>query len=222
MLGVIASELGAHYEEVLTGFKWIANRAIDLKRDRGWRFVFGFEEALGYTVGELVRDKDGISAAVMFAELAAVLRTEKKSVLEHLESLYRQFGLFASSQSTLTRKGAEGMAELKSIMAKLRKSPPSRIADDDVVAVRDYLGQVRTGKDGHKTQLTLPKSDVLGFELASGCRVIARPSGTEPKAKFYFDVRERMNAGEPLAAAEARATAKGKQLAEAFMAIATE
>jgi phosphomannomutase len=221
MLGVIASELGAQYDEVLTGFKWIANRAIDLRRDHGWHFAFGFEEALGYTVGELVRDKDGISAAVMFAELTSVLGAQGTTVLAHLESLYRRYGLFASSQVNLTKKGADGMSELRAIMAKLRKAPPTRIADDTVIAVRDYLGQVRTQTDGHKTQLALPKSDVLGFELASGCRVIARPSGTEPKAKFYFDVREQMTAGEPLAAAQARASAKGKQLAEAFMAIAT-
>ena len=103
-----------------------------------------------------------------------------------------------------------------------RRAPKSVVATrNEVVAVRDYLGQIRTAKDGHKTQLALPKSDVLGFELASGCRVIARPSGTEPKAKFYFDVREAMSQGEPLSAAEARATAKGKQLAESFVAIAT-
>src|SRR5262249_14315593 len=115
MLGVIAKSLGAEYDEVLTGFKWIANRAMDLRRDRGLRFVFGFEEALGYTVGELVRDKDGVSAAMLFAELASVLRARGTSVLEHLESLYRRWGLYASSQVNLTRAGAEGMAELKSI-----------------------------------------------------------------------------------------------------------
>jgi phosphomannomutase len=221
MLGVVAGALGARYEEVLTGFKWIANRAMDLKAERGWRFAFGFEEALGYTVGELVRDKDGISAAVIFAELVAVLRAKGTTVVAHLESLYRRYGLFTSSQVNLTRKGADGIAELKAIMAKLRKSPPMRIADDDVLAVRDYLAQVRTTNDGHKSALALPKSDVLGFELASGCRVIARPSGTEPKAKFYFDVREPMTAGEPLSAAEARAAEKGKRLADAFLAIAT-
>lgn len=220
MLGVIARALGAHYEEVLTGFKWIANRAMDLKKDKGLRLVFGFEEALGYTVGELVRDKDGISAAVLFAELTAVLRARGASVLEHLEALYRRYGLFTSSQVNVTRKGVEGLAELRAIMARLRESPPSRIGDHDVVAVRDYLRQVARDRDGKQTALDLPKSDVLGFELASGSRVIARPSGTEPKAKFYFDVREPIAEGESFASAQARAEATMKSLADAFVAIA--
>jgi phosphomannomutase len=220
MLGAVAAALGAHYEEVLTGFKWIANRAMDLKKEKGWRFVFGFEEALGYTVGELVRDKDGISAAVVFAELAAVLRARGTTVLAHLESLYRRYGLFVSAQVNLTRKGAEGTAELRAIMAKLRKSPPWTVAGHEVATVRDYQGQVILSKDGATRPLTLPKSDVLAFELASGSRIIARPSGTEPKAKFYFDVREPIAEGEPLAAASARAEATMKTLADAFVALA--
>ena len=222
MLGVMAAALGAHYEEVLTGFKWIANRAMDLKKEKGWRFVFGFEEALGYTVGELVRDKDGISAAVVFAELAAVLRAQGTTVLAHLEGLYRRYGLFVSSQVNLTRKGAEGIAELRAIMARLRKSPPWNVGDHEVVSVRDYQAQVILAKDGSTKPLTLPKSDVLAFELASGSRIIARPSGTEPKAKFYFDVREPIAEGEALAAASARAEATMKKLADAFVAIVTK
>jgi phosphomannomutase len=221
MLGVVAAQMGAHYDETLTGFKWIANRAMELEKEKGWTFVFGYEEALGYTVGELVRDKDGISAAVMFAELAAVLEAKGTTVLAHLESLYRRYGLYTSSQVNITRKGAEGIAELRAIMAKLRASPPKAIAGDDVVAVRDYLAQVRTAKDGTKTALTLPKSDVLTFELASGSRIIARPSGTEPKAKFYCDVREVMKANESLAEAEARANATMQRLADAFRVLAT-
>lgn len=211
MLGVVAKALGAHYDEVLTGFKWIANRAMDLRAEKGWRFVFGFEEALGYTVGELVRDKDGVSAAVMFAELTAVLRAQGTTVLAHLEGLYRRYGLFTSSQVNLTRKGAAGLAELRAIMAKLRANPPKAVADDAVVGFRDYLDPAST----------LPKSDVLAFQLASGSRIIARPSGTEPKAKFYFDVREAMTPGETLAQAEARASATMKKLADAFTALAT-
>jgi len=222
MLGAMAAELGAHYEEVLTGFKWIANRAMALKKEKGWRFVFGFEEALGYTVGELVRDKDGISAAVVFAELTAVLREQGTTVLAHLEGLYRRYGLYVSSQVNITRKGAEGIAELRAIMARLRKSPPSSVAGQEVVAVRDYLGQVITSKDGSTRPLALPKSDVLAFELASGSRIIARPSGTEPKAKFYCDVREPMAEGESLAVVTARAEATMKKLADDFTAFATK
>ncbi|CAN5898333.1 phospho-sugar mutase [soil metagenome] len=218
MLGVMAGELGAHYEEVLTGFKWIANRALALKAEKGWRFVFGFEEALGYTVGELVRDKDGVSAAALFAELTAVLRAQNTTVLAHLEGLYRRYGLFVSSQVNLTRKGAEGIAELRAIMARLREAPPWKVADQDVVTIRDYAEQKILKKDGSSSPLSLPRSDVLAFELASGSRIIARPSGTEPKCKFYFDVREPIAAGETLAAASARAEATMKKLADAFVA----
>ncbi|MBS2020128.1 MAG: phospho-sugar mutase, partial [Deltaproteobacteria bacterium] len=221
MLGVVAAALGAKYDETLTGFKWIANRAMELKKEKKLAFVFGYEEALGYTVGELVRDKDGVSAAVIFAELAAVLAAQGTNVLAHLESLYRRYGLFTSSQVNVTRKGAEGIAELKAIMAKLRAAPPKVVAGDEVLAVRDYQRRVRVAKDGTETPLTLPPSDVLSFELASGSRIIARPSGTEPKAKFYFDIREPIAEGEPIAAATARAEATSKMLAEAFVALAT-
>jgi phosphomannomutase len=217
MLGVVAHGLGAHYDEVLTGFKWIANRAMELSAREGWRFVFGFEEALGYTVGELVRDKDGVSAAVIFAELAAVLKEKGTDVLAHLEELYRRYGLFTSSQVNITRKGAEGLKELKAIMTKLRENPTWEIAGDPVVSIRDYLTQTITAADGTKRKLELPPSDVLAFELASGSRIIARPSGTEPKAKFYFDVREAVKPGEPMADAEARASATMKRLSEAFV-----
>jgi phosphomannomutase len=220
MLGAIAGELGAQYDEVLTGFKWIANRAMDRKAKKGDVFVFGFEEALGYTVGELVRDKDGISAAVIFAELVSVLRTRKTTVLAHLEALYRRYGLFTSSQVNVTRKGAEGLAELRAIMKKLRAAPPWKIGDQKVVSVRDYHEQVTILADGLRHPLDLPKSDVLAFELASGSRVIARPSGTEPKAKFYFDVREPLQGDEPLAHAEARAATTMKKLADAVVGIA--
>jgi len=219
MLGVIARQLGAAYDEVLTGFKWIAARAIAAKEKSNADFVFGFEEALGYTVGELVRDKDGISAAVMFAELTAVLRSEGLSVLEHLEALYRRYGLFVSSQVNLTRKGASGIAELKQIMTRLRQNPPWEIADDPVVAIRDYEQGTITTRDNAVRTLDLPPSNVLAFELASGSRVIARPSGTEPKAKFYFDVREAVAADESLESAETRAQAKRQALANAFTAL---
>jgi phosphomannomutase len=220
MLGIIAGQLGAKYDEVLTGFKWIANRAMERKAKLGDNFVFGFEEALGYTVGELVRDKDGVSAAVVFAELTAVLRTQKTTLLAHLESLYRRYGLYVSSQVNVTRKGAEGLKELRAIMAKLREKPPMQIGEHTVVSVRDFLQQTRTKADGSHEPLDLPKSDVLAWELASGSRVIARPSGTEPKAKFYFDVREPIADGETIADAEKRAAATMKKLSDAFVAIA--
>jgi phosphomannomutase len=221
LLGHIANKLGVHYEETLTGFKWIANRAMELEREQKLEFVFGYEEALGYTVGDVVRDKDGISAAVMMSELCAVLRTRGRGLLEELEAIHRTYGLFVSSQVNVTKKGAAGLEEIRAIMNGLRAAPPRKIGAHDVVAVSDYEAASRTTlASGEVSKLTLPKSNVLAFDLAGGSRIIARPSGTEPKVKFYFDVREPVAEGEALAAAETRATGMMKALSEAFVAIA--
>ncbi len=215
MLGHIAAKLGVRYEETLTGFKWIANRAMELEKE-GYSFVYGYEEALGYTVGDVVRDKDGISAALIFAELTAALREKGQTVLAALEAVYRQYGLFVSSQVNITKKGADGAAQIKGMMQKLRASRPSTVGDTKIVAVSDYDAQTRRAADGKTTALSLPKSNVLAYELEGGSRIIARPSGTEPKIKFYFDVREEMRAGEGLLDAEARAGASMEKLAAAW------
>jgi phosphomannomutase len=219
-LGVIARALGVHYEETLTGFKWIANRAMDIERETGARFVFGFEEALGYTVGSVVRDKDGISAAVIAAELAAVLHAQGKTLLDELEVLARRYGLFASGQRSITLPGSDGAARIGAMMTRLRAAPPARLSAWEVLAVGDYQARTRTAKDGSVAPIALPPSNVLGFELEGGSRVIARPSGTEPKIKFYFDLCEPVAAGEALAAAEQRAAGKMAELSKAFLAAA--
>ncbi|HTQ41131.1 MAG TPA: phospho-sugar mutase [Polyangiaceae bacterium] len=221
LLGRIAATLGVRYEETLTGFKWIANRAMELERE-GFEFVFGYEEALGYCVGSAVRDKDGISAAVLAAEVTAVLRARGRSLQQELEAIARRWGVFTSTQVNVTHKGAAGLATIRQMMERLRASPPARIASDDVLAVSDYETRVREDlKTGATTPLTLPRSNVLTFELASGSRVIARPSGTEPKAKFYFDVREEVAPGEPVSATLGRAQAAMKRIADAFSALAS-
>jgi phosphomannomutase len=219
MLGVIARALGVRYEETLTGFKWIANRAMDLER-MGYRFVFGYEEALGYTVGDVVRDKDGISAAVLAAEIAAVLRARGRTLLDELESIARTYGLFVSMQVNVTKKGAAGAQEIAALMDRLRGAAPARIGEHEVESVCDYKTQTRTSRGGVKSALTLPTSNVLAFELAGGSRVIARPSGTEPKVKFYFDVCEPMAKGESMQGASARAERTMKALADAFVKLA--
>ncbi|EYF03403.1 phospho-sugar mutase [Chondromyces apiculatus] len=219
-LGAIARALGVRYEETLTGFKWIANRALDLERDTGARFVFGYEEALGYCAGTVVRDKDGISAAVLLAELAAVLRAEGLTLLDALDRIARTYGLFVSAQRNFTFPGTEGMALIDAAMDRLRRKPPRVIADVPVAAHVDVLEGLRVRSDGTQESLTLPSSNVLIYELEGGSRVIARPSGTEPKIKFYLDVREPVAEGEPLAEAEARARARMEALGTAFCGLA--
>jgi phosphomannomutase len=220
MLGVIARSLGVHYEERLTGFKWIANRAIELGRE-GYEFVFGYEEALGYTIGDVVRDKDGIGAAAMVAEMTAVLAARGQTLLSELEAIHRRHGLFVSSQVSVTKKGAAGAAAIRTLMDRLRSAPLQRIGDHDVNARCDYSAKERCDRDGTKSALSLPKSNVLSFELAGGSRIVARPSGTEPKVKFYFDVREVVKEGEGMDSAELRAHAIMKAMADAFVALAT-
>ncbi len=220
MLGTIARRLGVRYEETLTGFKWIANRAMDLEA-QGLSFVFGYEEALGYTVGDVVRDKDGISAAVMIAEIASVLRARGRTLLGELDAIYRQYGLFVSSQVNLTRKGTSGAAEIAALMDRLREAKPTRIGSHAVLATSDYATQTRTSQGGKSEALALPRSNVLSFELEGGSRIIARPSGTEPKVKFYFDVREPMVEGERTHDANLRAQGSLASLTAAFLKLVT-
>jgi phosphomannomutase len=220
MLGSIARALGVHYEETLTGFKWIANRAMDLERAEGAQFVFGYEEALGYTAGTLVRDKDGISAAVLMAELAAVRRAEGKTLLDELEMLARRYGVFVSGQRAVTLPGSGGLARIAEIMAALREAPPREVGPLRVVSTSDFAAQERTIADGRKEPLALPRTNMIAFDLEGGSRIIARPSGTEPKVKFYFDLREPTREGEPVHAAEDRARSRMHALMEAFCVLA--
>lgn len=219
MLGAIAKELGVRYEETLTGFKWIANRAMDLKQSDGMQFVFGYEEALGYTVGELVRDKDGISAGVLFAEFAAYLKVNGRTVLDELESLSRRYGHYASGQRSVTLPGADGMTQMKAAMDRLRAARPARVGPLAVLALSDFQTGVRAHADGRTEALTLPVTNMIALDLEGGSRIIARPSGTEPKIKFYFDIREPMSADETVQAADARALARMDELKKAFGAV---
>ena len=192
LLGFLAQQAGADYRETLTGFKWIGNAAIEYERTQHGRFVVGYEEALGYSVGPLVRDKDGVSAALIFAELTAWNRARGKSVRDHLDDIYRKVGLFVTEQVSLTKPGAEGMVQIKAAMTKFRGAPPTQLGGHAIETIVDLA----KGEGG------LPPSDVLVFKLAGGRRVIMRPSGTEPKLKSYYEVR--IPVGEKEAIADAR------------------
>ena len=209
LLGFLARQAGADYRETLTGFKWIGNAAMDYEREHHGRFVMGYEEALGYSVGPLVRDKDGVSAAVIFAELAAWNRARGKSVLDHLDDIYRKVGLFVTEQVSLTKPGAEGLAQIKAAMTRFRGAPPRELAGTPIEQVIDLA----KGEGG------LPPSDVLVFKLAGGRRVIMRPSGTEPKLKSYYEVRVDVGADEAIAAARGRGLAELGKLRDAHQAL---
>ncbi len=205
LLGRMAEALGVTCLTTLTGFKWIANAAMDHSRDHGSRFVFGYEEALGYCVGELVRDKDGISAVTLFAELAAWLKRQDRTVSGLLEDVYRRFGFYLTEQRSRVLPGAEGLETMKALLARFRADPPRAIGG---YAVVDY-------QDLAEGAMGLPPSDVLIYRLEGDRRVILRPSGTEPKLKSYYEVREPVAEGEPFADAAARARTALDALAEA-------
>ena len=214
-LGQIAARLGASYEETLTGFKWIANGA--LRRARGGtHFLFGYEAALGYAVGPSVHDKDGMGAAVAFADLAGWARASGKTVVEALDDLARQYGVYGSLQRSVVLPGASGVATMARVMEGFRRQTPTVIADRSVVAVRDYARRVRTA-EGKRTPLDLPTADLLAFELSGGAQVLLRPSGTEPKLKLYVEVSEPPGTQEPLEVVRARVSAAASALANGLL-----
>jgi phosphomannomutase len=211
MLGVIAADKGADYIETLTGFKWIVNEALQ-REEEGYRFAFGYEEALGYTIGSLVPDKDGISAMVAFAEMAVDCRLKGMTVLDRLEELYRKYGLYLTAQRSLA---LEGQSRGSSLSGKLRSSLPKTVARRVVQSHLDVQAGERRYGDGRRKRCSLPTSDVLVYELEGDIRVVVRPSGTEPKIKCYYEVREEIASDESMDAAEQRARATLGELIEA-------
>jgi len=219
MLGAIADAHGARFEQTLTGFKWIANTALKLEASDGARFVYGYEEALGYTVGTLVRDKDGIGTAVVIADLAEWCRSRGRTLLDELEVAWRRYGMYLSRQVSRVLPGAEGAAQIAATMKRVREAPPAAVGDHAVAAFIDLAAATRRAADGAVTEMDLPRGDVLAMELAGGHRVMLRPSGTEPKIKFYYDVRVELGEGETTAAARARGEALLDDLVTGLAAI---
>ncbi|HSB61343.1 MAG TPA: phospho-sugar mutase, partial [Vicinamibacteria bacterium] len=221
LLGVIARDLGARHEETLTGFKWIANRALELERAEKATFVFGYEEALGYTAGTAVRDKDGIGSALVFADLAAWCASRGTTAWGYLEEIQRRHGLFVAGQRNFTFPGAQGVGTIRRILDGFRSAPPERIGGLEVTGVKDYRRRVAC-EGAVERPLALPSSNMIAYHLAGGSRVTLRPSGTEPKVKYYFELREEPAAEESMAAAAARGRARLGILAEDFLRLARE
>ena len=181
MLDSIAAVHGARVERTLTGFKWICSAGLTLERQGGCRFVFGYEEAHGYAI-PVVRDKDGISAGLLFADLASSCRASGQTVRERLDELYRQHGLWVSHPVTVTCAGSEGRTRIAAAMEKLRRRPPECMADLAVQEVVDFA----VGAEDRAPWL--PATSLVELVLAGGSRVFVRPSGTEPKLKIYIEI----------------------------------
>ena len=172
----ICKKYGVKMIECLTGFKWIAAVEANFEKDNSASYVFGLEESYGYKVETEVMDKDGVSAAAMCAEMILYWRSQGKSLLEHLDDLYKEFGYFEDRAISQNFPGASGSETMKAMMSSMRANPPKSLGGEKVVKVRDCLADPE-----------LPKSNVLQFYLESGTIVSARPSGTEPKIKFYIN-----------------------------------
>ena len=182
MLAAVAKAHNARFEQTLTGFKWIANAALEMEMAGQGRFVFGYEEALGYSVGPVVRDKDGMSAALVFADMACSLAEAGSTVSDRLSDLYRRVGLWSSTQLSIVRPGSEGLAEIAGAMDRLGEAVPESLNGQEVVESTDY----RTGAEQRPRWLA--ETPLVALGLDGGGRVLVRPSGTEPKLKIYVDL----------------------------------
>ena len=175
LIGQIAAENEVAYSEVLTGFKWIAIE-IEKNLTAGKNFLFGMEESHGYNISDKVRDKDGVSATAIFAELAAYYKKEGKTLDQVILDIAIKYGHYKESQHSVTLLGKDGVDKINEIMDNLRKNPPKKIGMIELLKTVDYQNDT-TG---------LPPSNVLTLHYEDNIRIIARPSGTEPKLKFYF------------------------------------
>ena len=212
MLASIAQRHGAYFDQTLTGFKWIWNAALDLEAAGTGRFAFGYEEALGYSVGRAVRDKDGISAGVVFADLASACHAEGITVLDRLEILYRHHGLWVSTQKSIVRPGAEGIAEIDAAMALLEERVPDQLDGRTVLRATDF----HVGAD--RRPRWLGATPLVALDLDGDARVLIRPSGTEPKLKIYIDLRAHLGPDDSVMDVEQDALETATRIAEAAAA----
>lgn len=184
----ISEAYGVTMKSVLTGFKYIGGEILELEqKGEQDKFIFGFEESCGYLKGTYARDKDAVVASMLVCELAAALKKEGKSILDALDGLYETYGYYLAYVQNIELTGADAMEKAANMMAELRNSVPEAIGGAKVTVVRDYRTSIsRNIVTGEETPILLPKSNVLEFILGSAGSVIARPSGTEPKVKFYY------------------------------------
>ena len=201
LLSQIADAMNAKCETTLTGFKWLTNVGM-AKQTADNQFLFAYEEALGYTIGSMVWDKDGLSALVAFAQLSAELAANHQTIWDRLEAIYRQHGFYLNQQVSIALTGERGDP---TIGEQLRALAPNKIADRAVVFVDDISIGKRCYADGREEAIDLPPSDVLIYQLDDGARVIVRPSGTEPKVKCYYEVVEQFVDTDSLLTVQARA-----------------
>ena len=200
----IAAKYNVAMLNVLTGFKFIAEKIKQFEADHSQTFMFGFEESYGYLVKPFVRDKDAIQALVLLAEVAAYYKKQGKTLYDGLQAIFKTYGYYAEKTISVTLSGLEGPAKIKAIMNKFRTQAPSEIGGINVVQTEDFKARTIVGLDGNETKMTTPASDVLKYVLEDESWIAVRPSGTEPKIKFYIGVKgaSQEDAAEKVAALE--------------------
>jgi phosphomannomutase len=212
MMMELASDFGVECKVGLTGFKWIAKMIVDFPEQE---FIGGGEESFGYMVGDAVRDKDAVTSTLLLCEIAAQAKANNSSLYQELLKLYVKYGFYKEYLISLTKKGMDGAAQITQMMIGLRENPLKEINGQRVIMVEDYQSSTaRNLLTDEEEILTLPKSDVLIYYLEDGTKICARPSGTEPKIKFYFSVNDHLDAVEDAPQVEAALDAKIKNIVE--------
>ena len=185
----ISESFNVPVHDTLTGFKYIAEIIRELEGKK--QFIVGGEESYGYLVGDFVRDKDAVISCCMIAETAAWAADQGKTLYELLPDIYNEYGFYKERLTSIVRKGKEGAEEIQQMMDNYRSNPPKTINNSKLVMIKDYLSsKVIDVKNNSESDIALPKSNVLQFFLEDGSKISVRPSGTEPKIKFYFSVKE--------------------------------
>jgi phosphomannomutase len=190
MIMELASAYGVDFKVGLTGFKWIAKMIKDFPE---LQFIGGGEESFGYMVGDAVRDKDAVAATLLICEVAAQAKAKGSSVYKELLELYVKHGLYKEHLISITKKGIDGLAEINQMMVSMRENPIQKINGQRVVLVEDYKSSVaKNVLTGEHESIHMPKADVLIYYTEDGSKICARPSGTEPKIKFYISVNSQL------------------------------
>ncbi|MBR4838299.1 MAG: phospho-sugar mutase [Bacteroidales bacterium] len=214
LISNIAQKFNVKTYDVLTGFKYIADKILHKPEET---FVCGGEESYGFLVGDFVRDKDAIITCFMLAEATSWAAEQGKTLYQILKDIYKEFGVYKEKLVSLTKKGISGIKEIQEMMLELRKNPPKSLLGSRVIEIRDYkLGVSKDLTFGIETIINLPKSDVLQFFTEDGIKVSIRPSGTEPKIKFYFSMNEPLDNLNELSGVEQEIKENLDELAKLF------
>lgn len=215
MAKAIAKEYGAGFIEVLTGFKYIGQQILGFEQSGKGSYLFGFEESYGCLIGTYARDKDAIVATMALCEAAAFYKTKGKTLWDAMVDMYDKYGYYKEDIKSVTLKGIEGLEKIQEILETFRKNPPTEVGEYKVLSARDYqTGIIKNIETGEETQTGLPASNVLYYDLTDDAWLCVRPSGTEPKVKFYYGIK-----GSSLADADERSEKLGGKVLEMIEAM---